>query len=69
MTLKEFLDFFFTGEYWVWRILCLILLISPICDMVTSSVEAICKCILYSIRGVPTEVHIDSSKATKDDVR
>ena len=78
----QFFEFFFREPGWVWRFLCLLILLETVGSFISSIIEAVTKCHIAAIASKDDDVddddgdsdaaiEIDDSdhRATADDVR
>ena len=79
--MMQFFEFFFREPGWVWRFLCLLILLETVGSFISSIIEAVTKCHIAAISSKDDDVdndddsdaaiEVDDSdhRATADDVR
>lgn len=76
----QFFEFFFREPGWVWRFLCLLILLETVGSFISSIIEAVTKCHIAALASTDDDVDDDDSDAaievddsdhgaTADDVR
>lgn len=76
----QFFEFFFREPGWVWRFLCLLILLETVGSFISSIIEAVTKCHIAALASNDDDVDNDDSdaaievddsshQATADDVR